>query len=162
VIAYSREEGLKTYSLEQLDIAYRHSRFLDHPEVVVAARFRLKRDPAVKERLKEMTQYRLSTQPWKASTAGCFFRNPQNCVIEGKVCSAGYLIEKSELKGYNWKGAMVSQIHANFLVNQQGAQAQAFLDLCQHVREKVKDRFGVWLQGEVRFLKTPSGPLDYV
>lgn len=159
---YSREKGLQTRPLADLDISYRHSRFLDSPEVVVAARFRLKKDLGVKERLKEMTQYRLSTQPWKSATAGCFFRNPSNCIIEGKPCSAGYLIEKSGLKGYTYKGAKVSEIHANFLVNNEGASAQDFLDLCEQVRKKVHENFGVWLQGEVRFLNNPSGSFDYV
>lgn len=156
------KEGFKTLDLKELDMRYRHSRFLDLPEVVVAARFRLLKDVEVKNRLREMTEYRLSTQPWKAATAGCFFRNPENCVINEKKCSAGFLIEKAGLKGFVWKGAKVSDIHANFLVNNEAAKAEDFIELCEKVREKVHEAFGVWLEGEVRFLKNTKGPLDYV
>lgn len=161
VVSCSRE-GVKTLGLEELEMQYRHSRFLKNPEVVVAARFRLSKDVNVRERLREMTNYRLSTQPWKAATAGCFFRNPENCHVDGRKCSAGYLIEKAGLKGYVHKGAKVSEIHANFLVNHSQASAQDFLELCDLIREKVYQEFGVQLQGEVRFLQHSCGPIDYV
>lgn len=146
------EAGMKRLRKEEIDFAYRSSRFQAKKEVVVEATFLLQKDPKALARLREMTEYRLETQPWKEATAGCFFRNPTSPVC-GENLSAGALIQKAGLKGYSHKGAKVSELHANFLINRQNASAQDFLELIEDIRQKVKSQFGAHLEGEVKYLE---------
>ncbi len=114
--------------------------------VVLAATFRLeRRDPAVlRARADEFLSYRRRTQPVEAS-AGSIFRNP-----EGDY--AGRLIEAAGLKGTRVGGAMISQVHANFIVNVGNARAADVLTLIRMARERVRQRFGIDLELEILIL----------
>jgi UDP-N-acetylmuramate dehydrogenase len=90
-------------------------------------------------------QKRLIKQPKGVPNAGSFFKNPQGD-------AAGRLIEASGLKGFRVGGAMVSPIHANFLVNRGGATAADVLELMEKVRVKVQADSGIVLEPEVHFL----------
>ena len=56
---------------------------------------------------------------------------------------AGELIEKIGLKGYNLNGAMVSEKHANFIVNKGNASGKDIVKLIQKIKEEVKKEFNV-------------------
>ncbi len=105
--------------------------------------------PADSERIRlEMERSlkrRKSTQPLGSPSAGSAFKNP-----EGD--SAGRLIEAAGLKGTRVGGARVSDVHANFIVNEGGATASDVVGLMSKVRTTVRDRYGIELQPEVRFL----------
>lgn len=88
---------------------------------------------------------RKRTQPLGLACAGSVFVNP-----EGD--SAGRLIEASGLKGHVVGGAKISEIHANFIVNVGGASARDVLALVHLARDAVKDRYGIELRPEIRFL----------
>jgi UDP-N-acetylmuramate dehydrogenase len=61
----------------------------------------------------------------------------------------GYLIDKAGLKGLRVGGAYVSDIHANFVVNDGTATSQDVLDLITDIKTKIKAKFGVDLELEV-------------
>ncbi len=84
-------------------------------------------------------------QPNKDCSAGSFFKNP-----EGDA--AGRLIEASGLKGVRVGGAMVSPVHANFLVNSGGATAEDIVKLMKKVQAAVQKDSGILLEPEVHFL----------
>lgn len=88
---------------------------------------------------------RKSTQPLGSPSAGSSFKNPDGD-------SAGRLIEASGLKGTKLGGARVSDVHANFIVNDGGATAADVVGLMSKVRTTVRDAHGIELQPEVRFL----------
>jgi UDP-N-acetylmuramate dehydrogenase len=90
-------------------------------------------------------QKRQIKQPKGVPNAGSFFKNPPGD-------AAGRLIEASGLKGLRVGGAMVSPVHANFLVNSGGATAANVLELMEKVREKVRADSGIVLEPEVHFL----------
>lgn len=92
---------------------------------------------------------RKSSQPIGVPNAGSVFVNPDGD-------SAGRLIEASGLKGFRHGGAQVSEVHANFIVNADSATAQDVIELMEIVREAVRDRHGVWLETEIRFLGAPQ------
>jgi UDP-N-acetylmuramate dehydrogenase len=92
---------------------------------------------------------RKSTQPMGMPNAGSVFVNP-----EGD--SAGRLIEASGLKGARVGGAQVSTVHANFIVNAGEATASDVLGLIDHVRGVVRERHGIQLETELRFLGTET------
>ncbi len=141
---------------EELGFAYRESRFKHQPagspihgpaEVVISARFRL--TPAepetIKARLDDIRRWRQAHQPLGIPSAGSVFRNPPGD-------SAGRLIDEAGLKGHRIGGAVVSEKHANFIVNDQRGSATDVRDLIEHVRAVVEARHGVVLEDEVMMI----------
>ncbi len=136
----------------ELGLSYRDSRFKHvapdvPPDLVLEATFQLSpADPdVIKERLDEIRRWRQTHQPLGLPSAGSVFRNP-----EGK--SAGRLIEDVGLKGHRIGGAVVSEKHANFIVNDQKGTAADVRRLADHVRGVVAERHGVELVFEIVFL----------
>ena len=99
----------------------------------------------IRRRCTAFQQKRQCSQPRGLGNAGSFFKNPARD-------SAGRLIEASGLKGTAVGGAMVSDKHANFLVNAGGATAADVLALMRLVQDKVRQDSGVELEPEVHFL----------
>ncbi len=131
-----------------LDFAYRHSRLQEEPLLVLAARFRLSagHDPAeISRRTSANLASRTSSQPYQQPSCGSVFRNPE-------PHKAGRLIEALGLKGLSIGQAMVSPIHANFIVNGGGACAEDIDRLIRLVQERVHEAHGLWLHPEVKRL----------
>ncbi len=134
----------------ELGLAYRDSRF-KHPgeiaEIVLEATFRLATaDPdVIRERLDEIRRWRQAHQPLGIPSAGSYFRNPG-----GE--SAGRLIDEAGLKGTRLGGAVVSEKHANFIVNDQKGTAADVRRLGDLVRAAVAARTGIELVPEVQFI----------
>jgi UDP-N-acetylmuramate dehydrogenase len=130
------------------DLGYRQSVF--EGSVVTGAVFR--RDPALdpdaqRTLFEEALAWKRATQPLSAASAGCIFRNPTGA---GAGRSAGWWIEQAGLKGRRVGGAMVSPVHANFIVNAGGASARDVHGLIELVRAEVRAAHGVELELEVR------------
>jgi UDP-N-acetylmuramate dehydrogenase len=98
---------------------------------------------AAREHLKEMRERRRKTQPLDKPNAGSIFKNPPGDY-------AGRLIEACGLKGRRIGGAAISELHANFIVNEGGAKAADVVALARIAQETVGGRFGVRLEWEVR------------
>ena len=86
---------------------------------------------------------RKASQPLGLPSAGSVFVNP-----EGD--SAGRLIEAAGCKGMRLGGASVSTVHANFIVNDDGATAADVAGLIRKIRMTVRDTHGVELKPEIR------------
>ena len=110
-------------------------------EVVLALKFGKRQE--IRRRSVEIMNGKRRSQPYGQASAGCIFRNPAGD-------SAGRLIDAAGLKGARIGGAMVSMLHANFIVNDGEATTHDVLQLIQRVQESVKDRFGVELELEVQ------------
>ena len=72
--------------------------------------------------------------------------------IKGGKIAVGYLIEQCGLKGEKVGNAMIAQEHANFIVNLGGAKAEDVVALIKLCKEKVKEKFGIELEEEIRYL----------
>jgi UDP-N-acetylmuramate dehydrogenase len=125
------------------------SSLIPHPseEWFVAASFRLKRGSGAESRGKitELLKRRIATQPLGEPNAGSVFRNP-------KGDYAARLIEACGLKGHVMGDAMISDKHANFIVNRGGARAADIEALILLAEQSVKEKFGVTLEREVRIV----------
>ena len=140
-------------SAADLDFAYRDSRLKRPPraggpaEIVLAATLALAPASAerIRERLDDIRRWRQAHQPLGLPSAGSFFRNPVGD-------SAGRLIDEAGLKGRRLGGAVVSEKHANFIVNDQRGSAADVRALGDSVRDEVERRFGVRLEHEVVFV----------
>jgi len=139
-------EGIRWVPASEVGFSYRNCGLSAH-QVVLAVRFDLeKEDPeAILTRMKEQKQARKGSQPLGEISAGCWFKNP-----EGD--SAGRLIDEAGMKGMRCGGALVSEVHANFLVNAGSATAGDFLELAGKVRKGVREKFGIELEEEVRIV----------
>ncbi len=105
-------------------------------------------DPAANvsmETLQEMLERRKATQPLGLPSCGSVFRNPPGD-------HAARLIEAAGLKGHRIGGAEVSEKHANFIINFDGASAADVEQLIEFVQQKVTDQHGVELVHEVRIV----------
>jgi UDP-N-acetylmuramate dehydrogenase len=136
----------------ELALAYRDSRLKHRPEGgpaewVLAATFRLAPAPAdtIKERLDDIRRWRQAHQPLGLPSAGSVFRNPDGD-------SAGRLIDAAGLKGTRIGGAVVSEKHANFIVNDQKGTAADVRRLGDRVADEVERVHGVRLEYEIVFL----------
>lgn len=134
-----------------LNFGYRYSVLKDHPRVVVAAAFNLRRGdgPALAAQVKMWSLRRATTQPLSLPSCGSVFRNPSGT-------HAGHLIESAGLKGLRRGGAQISDKHANFIVNLGGARAEDVLWLIHHAQETVQKKYGIELETEVRVVGEPS------
>lgn len=99
----------------------------------------------VRAEMQQRLVRRKETQPLQFPNAGSCFRNP-----EGD--RAGRLIEAAGAKGWRVGGAEVSRLHANFIVNVDGATAQDVTTLLARVRRAVHDQFAVDLELEVHLV----------
>ncbi len=94
---------------------------------------------------KKYQKARKIKQPLGIPSAGSFFKNPQSL-------PAGKLIEDAGLKGFSIGGAMVSPVHANFIVNTGKATADDVFAVMQEVQDKVLHSSGIMLEPEVHIL----------
>lgn len=142
IVVYD-EAGLRMLPPEGWRFRYRGSSI---PEGAAVAELQLRLRPGDAQELgreiRELQLQRVRSQPG-GRNAGCVFKNPPGA-------AAGRLIDQLGLKGTRIGGAVVSERHANFVVNDQGARAQDVLDLLELVRERVLREAGVELELEVK------------
>ncbi len=125
------------------------------PLVIIEAALRLVPDDpeAIGEREDGWHEARRRTQPLGEASAGCVFKNPPGQ-------HASQLIEAAGLKGERIGGAVVSPVHANFIVNTGGATADQVVRLVERVRERVRRAHGVELDLEVQMIGITAGGGD--
>jgi UDP-N-acetylmuramate dehydrogenase len=97
------------------------------------------------EKIRALLRQRNAKQPLGLPSAGSVFRNPDRG-------HAGELIERAGLKGARIGGAVVSEKHANFIINDGTATAADIESLIGHVRSRVLEVTGVDLVPEVRIV----------
>ena len=145
-VNYLFESGeLKTFSKSELSFSYRTSPFQKMKGAILSGTFQLQKNSEAREKQIALIDYRTATQPYNEKSAGCMFRNP-----EGH--SAGRLIEESGLKKFSIGDAFVSEKHANFICNRGSATAKEVLELIQEIQVRVKQKTGLELETEVRFI----------
>ncbi|GIW62999.1 MAG: hypothetical protein KatS3mg090_0825 [Patescibacteria group bacterium] len=72
--------------------------------------------------------------------------------LELPTTSAGYLIDKCGLKGFAVGDFVVSEKHANFIINKGNGNYKDLLKIIEIIKEKVKNKFGVNLKLEVKLI----------
>lgn len=129
---------------------YRHTSFQDG-ELLLGATLRLQPDDPeqIKSRMDEAKRKRLATQPHGSRSAGCFFKNPPASAI-----GTGKIIDQMGMKGQRRGSAIVSPVHANFIVTEgDNARADDALALAEEIRQRVKQEHGIDLEYEVELWK---------
>lgn len=141
---------LRTLPCEELKFGYRRSVVQEQALVVVAATVALTPcdSETVRTAMREFNARRRERQPLNLPSCGSTFKRPSGFF-------AGTLIDECGLKGCRIGGASVSEKHAGFLVNDEGATAEEYLALIAHVQRVVQQKTGVRLEPEVRVIGEP-------
>ncbi len=147
VLVLDREGSIHRKDAAQLELGYRTSRIPGNGEVVLEAELVLRAGDkeAVRERMEELAFRRREKQPLQYPSAGSTFKRPPGFF-------AGRLIEDAGLRGFQVGGAQVSEKHCGFVINKDHASARDVMELCGEVRRRVKERFGVELELEIKLL----------
>jgi UDP-N-acetylmuramate dehydrogenase len=145
-VEYVHADG-RVQEFKDMTFGYRTSPFQQMSGCITAARFILSENAGARKQQLDLVERRMKTQPLKDKSAGCVFRNP------GPGVSAGALIDQCGLKGFVVGGAKVSEVHANFLVNENGATAHDVLELIARVQETVLQKTGQHLEPEIRIYR---------
>ena len=145
-VRVAREGKVVDVSGDSIEWNYRHTSFADG-ELLLGATLKLTPDDpdAIKARMDEAKSRRLATQPHGSRSAGCFFKNPPASTI-----GTGKMIDQMGMKGARRGTALVSPVHANFIVTEgENARAEDALALAEEIRERVKREQGIELEYEV-------------
>ena len=102
-------------------------------------------DDDAAQQIRHLLAKRAETQPIGSANCGSVFRNPPGM-------HAARLIESAGLKGHRIGGAVVSEKHANFIINEGSATAADIEALIEYVMDRVKQVYQVILQPEVRIV----------
>lgn len=129
----------------ECDFSYKHTAFMEKGICILSASFPLNiaDKQSILRDIKHAIQRR-KCLPYGKSM-GCVFKNPPGI-------SAGRLIEQAGLKGACIGGAVVSPLHANFILNRADASAKDIHRLIALVKMRVAERFGVLLEEEIRYI----------
>jgi UDP-N-acetylmuramate dehydrogenase len=125
---------------------YRHTSFKEG-ELLLGATLRLTRDDPekIRARMEDAKSRRMATQPHGSRSAGCFFKNPPTSEV-----GTGKMIDDLGMKGSRRGSAVISPVHANFIVTEgEGARAEDALALAEEIRDRVKREHGIELEYEV-------------
>ena len=147
VEAVTLEGQMLELSHEELAFAYRHTTLQDRDAIVLRVELVLAHgnQEAIRSRMAELTQKRITKQPLNLPSAGSTFKRPPGYF-------AAALIDQAGLRGYRVGDAQVSEKHTGFVVNLGNATSSEILQLMADVRNKVHEFSGVWLEPEVRIL----------
>ena len=100
---------------------------------------------AVRQAMREALTKKRATQPLRAASAGCVFKNPA-------AQSAGKILDSLGFKGKRMGNMAFSDLHANFLVNLGGGTTEAAMELIGQARDKAKAELGIELELEVKVI----------
>ena len=154
-VRVAREGKVTEVAGESIKWNYRHTSFKDG-ELLLGATLRLTPDDpeAIKARMDGAKKRRLATQPHGSRSAGCFFKNPPASTI-----GTGKMIDDLGMKGQRRGSAVVSPVHANFIVTEgENARAEDALALAEEIRERVRREQGIELEYEVELWRANSEP----
>ncbi|MCI9293060.1 MAG: UDP-N-acetylmuramate dehydrogenase [Erysipelotrichaceae bacterium] len=140
------KDGICTWiDVSALDYSYRHSRFQKESDwIILGARCKLEsgNQKEIRDLMDSRRIRRMQSQPLNKPSAGSMFRNPQGA-------QAWELIEKIGYRGKRIGGAMVSEKHANFIINEDHACANDIAALVEEIQKKIKETFDIDLRTEV-------------
>ncbi len=152
VLVWDAVAGVRTIAATDVEFQYRQSRFMHHPWIALEATLSLM--PGVKadiqEKMRRNMDYRKRSQPVGEPNAGSIFKNPVPDY-------AGQVIEAIGAKGWHSGDAVVSDLHANFIVNHGEARAVDVLELMRRIRREVYRVYGIVLKPEIRWIGPNEG-----
>lgn len=144
-------DGEKIYEMRNEDFKYEYRNSClkgNHNIVILSCVFKLENGniDEIKELIIDRTNRRMASQDLKNPSNGSVFRNPE-------TAPAGKLIDDAGLKGTRVNDAVVSNIHANFIINEGNATSEDIIKLIEIVKDKVKEVYNIELHLEQEIIK---------
>lgn len=141
------EGEVHTLDKQQQEFSYRNSIFCHHPNVILKTTMELPygEKEEIQTKMKEYATYRKEKQPITYPSAGSTFKRGNDFVTAALIDACG-------LKGYTIGGAMVSDIHAGFIVNTGNATAKDILELVEYVKRKVYETYYKTIELEIEVI----------
>ncbi|MBI2234194.1 MAG: UDP-N-acetylmuramate dehydrogenase [Micavibrio aeruginosavorus] len=153
--AIDRQGRIHDMTPEQMGMTYRHSA-VPEDYIFIKAIFRGTPGDAesIKSHIADIKAKRASTQPIREKTGGSTFANPSPQELEGAGLPQGtkawQLIDRVGGRGLRVGGAMMSELHANFMINTGTATASDLESLGEELIRRVREQAGVTLRWEIR------------
>jgi len=147
VTVMNYEGNIFTLKTSELDFSYRHSIFFCKKYIILEAKFRFEKGnkDEILSKMQEYKNWRKEKQPIEYPNAGSTFKRGEDFVT-------AKLIDECGLKGYQIGGAQISEKHAGFIINKGNATAKDVIELIEHTKRKVKEKFDKDIQLEVEII----------
>jgi UDP-N-acetylmuramate dehydrogenase len=153
--AMDRDGSIHVFKAADMHITYRHNGLPDH-FIFLSARFKTvpENSELIQSRIDEIRVKRHDSQPVKAQTGGSTFANPSIEDLRKAGLSEDtktwQLIDAIGGRGLKIGGAVMSEKHCNFMINEGHATAQDLEDLGEEIRRRVEEKFGIMLRWEIK------------
>ena len=136
-----------TVSNEDQNFSYRNSRFNNTDDIIISAKMKLKKEnkDIIKAKMDELSAKRKDKQPINFPNAGSVFKRKNEYI-------AAEVIDKCGLKGYNIGDAYISDLHAGFIINKGNATAQDVIQLIEHIKNTVHEKYNINLELEIKVI----------
>ncbi len=143
-------KSLETHEINRKDInfKYRFSPFQENNLIILSAKLNFEPKGNITKLIqttKNNLKMKTENQPYHLPSFGSVFKNPEHYY-------AAKLIDEVGLKGYKHGGAEISRMHANFIVNNSGANSKEIFELITIIQQKVLQKKGIFLKPEVRMI----------
>ncbi len=137
VTVLNKDDEVLTINKNDISFGYRYTS-LKGKYIVLSTTFILNKGNVALElhQIQANNEKRINSQPLNYPNVGSIFRNPEGY-------SAGKLIDDLHLKGKRIGDAMISEKHANFIVNMGNASFKDVLDLISFIKKEVKDNYDI-------------------
>ncbi len=139
---------IKEIEREDMKFEYRNSFFQKNTDkIIMKAWFQLAKGNAkqIRAKMEETKQIRWSKQPREYPNCGSVFKRPPGRFV-------GPMLDELGLKGFTIGGAQVSEKHSGFIINKGNATGKDILNLIDHIKKRVKEKFDVDLEVEQRII----------
>ena len=138
---------IKTITKEDQEFSYRKSIFQKNNGIILSGKIKLEKGnkDEIKQKMDEYSKARREKQPINMPNAGSTFKRGEGYIT-------AQLIDECGLKGYRIGDAEVSELHAGFIVNKGHATAKDILNLIQYIKDKVKEKFNIDIETEIKIL----------
>jgi UDP-N-acetylmuramate dehydrogenase len=150
-----RQGNIRTLTPAQMEMAYRHNG-LSEDHIFLSAKLRGApgKEQDIRDKMLEIKTKRQSTQPIREKTGGSTFANPTTADLAAAgldiETKTWQLIDKAGGRGLRVGGAMMSELHCNFMINTGSATAADLENLGEEIRRRVLDNSGVTLRWEIK------------
>ena len=143
-----QNDDVKLINANTIEHSYRQTAFKNNNDIILGGVFKLEKGDQKKawEIVNENLKKRKNSQPLEYPCAGSVFKNPEGL-------SAGKLIDECGLKKLRVGDAMISDMHANFIINLGNATSSDIIKLIEIVKEKVKKEKDIDLELEQEIVK---------
>lgn len=138
---------IKTLNLKEHEFEYRNSIFSRLDVIIIDTTIKVKKGirEQIENKINEYNISRRNSQPLEYPNAGSTFKRKEG-VITAK------LIDECGLKGFSIGDAEVSTKHAGFIINKGKATASDVLDLVEHIKKEIKNKYDLDIELEILVL----------